>query len=67
VMAELAAHLPTYNKGLKNIYDLLAPKIAVAIKHATRLQRDNMRTLSSNPSTRVHELVEYLIALKADE
>jgi hypothetical protein len=26
VIAELATHLPTYNKGLKNIYDLLAPK-----------------------------------------
>jgi hypothetical protein len=67
VMAELATHLPTYNKGLKNIYDFLAPRTAIAVKHATRLQRDNTRTRSSNPSTRVHELVEYLIALKADE
>jgi hypothetical protein len=65
-MAKLAAHVPGYNKGLKNIYDLLAPKTRDAIQNAIRLQRENTRTRSTNPSTRVHELVQYLIALKVN-
>jgi hypothetical protein len=65
-IAKLATHIPGYNKGLKNIYDLLAPKTTDAIQNAMRLQRENTRTRSSNPSTRAHELVQYLITLKAE-
>ena len=64
VISKLNAHLPIYQKGLKNIYDLLAPKTAAAILNAKRLQRENARTDSTNPSTRVHELVQYLVDLK---
>src|SRR6266852_3891068 len=64
VISKLAAHLPGYQKALKNIYDLLAPKTADAILNGQRLQRENARTDSTNPSTRVHELVQYLVDLK---
>jgi hypothetical protein len=66
-MEKLAAHVPGYNKGFKNIYELLAPMTRDAIQNAIRLQRENTRTRSTNPSTRVHELVQYLIALKVNE
>jgi hypothetical protein len=66
-MAKLVTHVPDYNKGLKNIYALLAPKIPDAMQNAVRLQRENTRTRSSNPSTRVHEPVKYLITLKAEK
>jgi hypothetical protein len=65
--AKLVTRVPGYNKGLKNIYALLAPKIPDAIQNAVRLCRENTHTRSSNPSTRVHELVQYLITLKAEK
>jgi hypothetical protein len=60
----LEAYLPGYQKGLKNIYELLALKTAAAILNGKRLQRENARTDSVNPSTRVHDLVQYLVDLK---
>jgi RloB-like protein len=66
-LSKLATHVPGYNKGLKNIYDLVAPKTPDAIQNAIRLQRENTRTRSTNLSTRVHELVQYLIALKVNK
>ena len=65
VISKLAAYLPGYHKGLKNIHDLLEPKTADAILNGKRLQRENARTDSTNPSTRVHELVQYLVHLKS--
>ena len=47
-MSKLAAHVPGYNKGLKNVYELLAPRTADAIQHARRLHRENRRTDSTN-------------------
>jgi hypothetical protein len=64
VISQLMNHIPDYTKGKRPIYDLLAPKIRDALRHASRLHRENLQTGSTNPSTRVHELVEYLIALK---
>jgi hypothetical protein len=51
-------------KGKRLIYDLLAPKTADALRHTSRLHRENSQTGSTNPATRVHELVNYLIALR---
>lgn len=65
VISKLEPYLPGYQKGLKNIYELLAAKTAAAILNCKRLQRENARTDSANPSTRVHELVQYLVDLKA--
>ncbi len=63
-MSRLATHLPAYAKGMKNAYDLLVPRTTDAINHAMRLHRENIKIGSTNPSTRVHELVQYLIELK---
>ena len=64
VISKLLNHIPNYTKGQRSIYDLLAAKTPDAIRHASRLNRENLQTGSTNPSTRVHELVEYLIALR---
>jgi RloB-like protein len=66
VIAKLADHFPGYQKGLKNIFALLASKTGDAILNGQRLQRENARTASTNPATRVHELVQYLIDLKTE-
>jgi RloB-like protein len=66
-MVKLATHIPGYKKGSKNIYALLAPKLPNAIRNAVRLHRENARTASSNPSTQVHKLVQYLMTLKSGQ
>ena len=64
LISELLKHVPNYTKGQRPIYDLLVSKTPDAIRHAVRLQRENRQTGSTNPSTRVHELVKYLVALR---
>jgi len=50
-----------YGKGIGGIYAKLSvQKMLNAIKHAKRLMKENKKTGSDNPSTNVHELVEYL-------
>jgi hypothetical protein len=56
---------PTYSKGSKSVFDDLSPRLQAAITHAKRLVVENNKNGSTNPATRMHELVEYLINLKA--
>jgi len=64
VISKLINYIPSYTKGQRLIYDLLASKTPDALRHGSRLHRENLQTGSTNPSTRVHLLVEYLIALR---
>jgi hypothetical protein len=64
VIINLKSHIPAYTKGHATIFDDLNPHIQVALEHANRLARDNAKTGSDNPSTKVHELVKYLLELK---
>jgi hypothetical protein len=60
----LRQHLPTYEKGHASIYAELLTLRDAAMKNAARLQRENRKTGSTNPSTCVHDLVDYLLKLK---
>ena len=62
--SSLKAKLPTYTKGMQDIFDELLPNLDTGIQNATRAQRDAQATGEQNPSTEVHELVEYLRCLK---
>jgi hypothetical protein len=64
VLREVKEHMPKYSKGYSTVFADLAPNLETAIRHAKRLAADNGRTGSSNPATRMHELVEYLMGLK---
>jgi hypothetical protein len=66
VVSELRANgqLREYSKGRGGIYALLSgQKTLDAIVRAKRLAKDNNVTGSDNPSTNVHELVEYLLTI----
>ncbi|PID44169.1 MAG: CRISPR-associated protein [Proteobacteria bacterium] len=63
--SSLAAKLPAYTKGMQGIFDELLPSLDTGIQNATRAQRDAEETGEQNPSTEVHELVEYLRSLKS--
>ena len=64
VVGEVRRHLRVYVKGYKTIFDELSPKLPTALQNAKRLQRENAKTGSDNPGTKVHDLVEYLLNLK---
>jgi hypothetical protein len=63
-LKELLAHMPAYKKGHKNTYNDLRPRRDTGMANARLLQRENLETGATNPSTRVHELIDYLLHLK---
>ena len=45
-------------------FDDIKNKMTIAIKNAKQLERHNNSGKSINPSTNMHELIEYLMCLK---
>lgn len=64
VIAEVKKHFADYSKGHTSVYDRLEAVMEQAQAHAERLLKENAATGSTNPATRVHELVDYLCKLK---
>ena len=60
----LRKHLHDYTKGMAGIFEKLYPKTEFAIENAKRAMKDAEQTDDKNPSTEVHNLVEYLQNLK---
>jgi len=67
VLAELnkKERILGYCKGAKNIFALTKESLPDAIRHANQLQQHNLATGANNPSTNIHELIEYLIDLNS--
>lgn len=62
--ADLVKHLTSYKKNTIEWFGELINKLDTAIKNAKQLQKHNSSTKSTNPSTHIHELVEFLTKLK---
>jgi hypothetical protein len=60
---DLLKEIPAYTKGTAYWFDDLKNRDRTAIKHAKQLIEHNKITKSTNPSTNMHELIEYLINL----
>jgi len=56
--------LPGYEKGSKNIFNVLRDKLETAIINTERLEKFHLRSGTDNPSTKVHHLVLHLKSLK---
>jgi hypothetical protein len=65
VVGEVRHHIPVYTKGYRTAFDDLSSNLPMALQNAKRLQQENAGTGSDNPGTKVHELVEYLLNLRA--
>jgi hypothetical protein len=67
VIAELdkIEKLKGYSKGARNIFSLTKDFLSKAIHNAKQLQISNKTSGTNNPSTNMHELIEYLIELSA--
>jgi len=63
LLNDLKKILPSYCKSHCKWFNDLISKIDIAIKNAKQLQEHNNKTKSKNPSTNIHELVEFLLQL----
>lgn len=60
----LIRHLPEYSKGTRGLFQKLLEELPEAKTRSARALVDARRTGAENPSTEVHELVDYLQKLK---
>ena len=65
VVNHLKQYIPEYEKGNKNLFSMIGDQTPRAISFAKKLNKQNDNSGSVNPSTQMHELVEYLQNLKA--
>lgn len=64
VVSDLKNHIPNYEKGNSNIFSTVSDKLDTAVKNAKQLAEYHKTSGTSNPSTDVYLLVEYLESLK---
>jgi hypothetical protein len=53
-------HIPGYFKGYEKTFEKTKDKLTTAIKNAKKIDNGQKDSNSDNPSTKVHELIEYL-------
>lgn len=64
VIRKLREYLPQYHKSASGLFDELSDKLETAKTNAIATLQDAYQTGEYNPSTRVHELVDYLQNIK---
>lgn len=62
VISELKQYIPNYEKNV-NIFNLIKNNLSFAISNARRANEVAKKTSTDNPSTKIVDLVEYLINL----
>jgi hypothetical protein len=53
-----------YEKGSEDIFQTISDKLETAVRNAEMLEEFHKTSQTDNPSTKVHELVQYLKSLK---
>ena len=61
---ELRTHMPNYSKSKKDIFKELLSRIEVAKNNSEKSSQAAVEADTDNPSTNVHELVDYLQKIK---
>lgn len=64
VIKDLKQHLPDYEKSQKGVFKVLLNKLPDAIRSSKSVLAASERSQTDNPSTKIHELIEYLQSLK---
>lgn len=62
--SEVKIYIPDYHKGHKSIFEITKPYLDLAIDRANRIDAQQKTAGTDNPSTKMHELIEYLIRSK---
>ena len=60
VIEAMKRHIGEYTKSMEGLYIYLKPLTDQALGHADRIEAENLRSGSENPSTDVHKLVRYV-------
>ncbi len=60
VLEDLLKEFPKYSKSMTNLFTVLNPKLSTAVTNSTRLSTYNSKTSNSNPSTNMHELIDFI-------
>ena len=66
VLDDLKKHIPRYEKGARNLFDELRERLEHAKTNAPRSLDAAYRAGTDNPSTKAHELVDFLQKIKAN-
>ena len=64
VISELKKHIPAYSKNNMRIFGTLNAQLQTAIQNAEKANESAKRAGTDNPSTKVVDLVNYLLNLK---
>lgn len=64
VIDDLKVFIPNYSKAEKSIYEETKPNLQAAISSSKAILASAERNNTDNPTTNIHELVEYLRSLK---
>lgn len=62
---ELKKHIPDYEKGGEGLYSKLIGQVEAAIGYSKRIADEAGRNSTDNPSTKMHEVIEYIREIKA--
>lgn len=66
VICDLRKHIPGYEKGMNNVFELTYPSVDKAITRTELRERQCNEDGTDNPSTKVHNLVKYLQNIKGN-
>lgn len=62
--SEIKTHIKDYHKGYKEIYAATKHNLKIAIARSKNIYAQQEKNRTDNPSTNMHELIEYLINIK---
>jgi len=65
--SDLRKYIKNYHEGYENAFDETKKNVKTAIKNAKNVEKQQTSTNTDNPTTKVHQLVEYLIHIKSDD
>lgn len=63
LLCDLKKHIKDYKKGSKDIFEKTKHNLRTAIKRAKKYHQQQGDDGTDNPSTKVHELIEYLLEI----
>lgn len=64
VLAQLQCYMPDYAKGQRQVFGALLAQLEFAKENAKRALKAAQANHTDNPSTRVHEMIEFLQQIK---
>lgn len=62
--ADIKVHIPQYSKGHQDIFNITKKNLQVAVDRAKKIDGQQEKNRTDNPTTKMYQLVEYLMSVK---